>query len=144
MCKIQKCPTDHFFTKIIFLTMKWKIIFSLFVAHVIDLAKTHLAAEFHRSGWHLQFRCNKPVSHFCKTRNGQITFHRKIFWTICLHQIIAMTNYISVPNGKFMTPIILRVQWAVSFHLFHFAKYSKPIGLLYFAKRNMIFKVVGI
>ena len=30
--------------------MKWKIIFFLFVAHVIDFEKTHLAAEFHHSG----------------------------------------------------------------------------------------------
>ena len=30
--------------------MKWKIIFFLFLAHVIDLEKTHLATEFHRSG----------------------------------------------------------------------------------------------
>ena len=37
---------------------------------------------------HLQFRCNEPVSHFCKMRKGQITFHRKIFWTIFLYHII--------------------------------------------------------
>ena len=30
--------------------MKWKIIFFLFLAHVIDLEKTCLAAEYHRSG----------------------------------------------------------------------------------------------
>ena len=38
--------------------------------------------------WHLQFRCNEPVLHLCKMQNGQITFHRKIFWTIFLHHII--------------------------------------------------------
>ena len=37
-----------FFNKITFLTLKWNIIFFLFLAHVnFDLEKTHLAAEFH-------------------------------------------------------------------------------------------------
>ena len=66
--KIRNRP--FFFTKIISLTMKWKIIFVLFLAHVIDLEKTHLAAEFHHSGT-FSLGAMTPFGIFVKCETGK-------------------------------------------------------------------------
>ena len=50
--------------------MKWKIVFFLFLAHVIDLEKTHLAAEFHRFGT-VSLGAMSPFRIFVKCETGK-------------------------------------------------------------------------
>ena len=50
--------------------MKWKIIFFLFLAHVIDLEKTHLAAVFHRSST-FSLGAMTPFRIFVKCETGK-------------------------------------------------------------------------
>ena len=76
--------------------------------------------------WHLQ-----PVLHFCKMRNGQITFNRKIFWTIFFHHIIGHDKLHFCAKLKVHDPYTLGATSPTTLKIcivsFHFAKYSKPM-----------------